>query len=98
MLDNASIHRVEIVRKYIQSEKLNVAFIPQYCPELAPIEHYFSKLKQEVTDRARGKDTDWKSERSNELLRGSMRDIPSSMVRRIWTSFTTEICKSLDSI
>ena len=83
MLDNASIHRAEIVRKYIQSEKLNVAFTPQYCLELAPIKHYFSKLKQEVADRARGKDTDWKSERSNELLRGSMRAIPSSMVRRI---------------
>ena len=58
MLDNASIHRAEIVQKYMQSENLNIAFIPQYWPELAPIEHYFSKLKQEVTDRARGKDID----------------------------------------
>ena len=97
MLDNASIHRAEIVQKYMQSENLNIAFIPQYWPELAPIEHYFSKLKQEVTDRERGKDIDWKSEGSNELLRRSMLAIPPRMVRKIWTSFTKEIYKSLDS-
>ena len=45
ILDNASIHRSEIVRKKMQSENLNMAYIPQYSPELAPIEHYFSKTK-----------------------------------------------------
>ena len=45
IFDNASIHRSEIVRKKMQSENLNVAYIPQYSPEVAPIEHYFSKLK-----------------------------------------------------
>ena len=72
MLDNASVHRADIVRKYMKRENLNVAFIPQYSPELAPIEHYFSKLKQEVIEGARGKDTDWKSVESSELLKRSM--------------------------
>ena len=97
MLDNASVHRADIVRKYMKREKLNVAFIPQYSPELAPIEHYFSKLKQEVIEGAWGKDTDWKSAESSELLKRSMQAIPSGMVKRIWRSFTKEIYKCLDS-
>ena len=97
MLDNATVHRTEIVRKYMKRENLNVAFIPQYSPELAPIEHYFSKLKQEVIEGERGKDTDWKSAESSELLKRSMQAIPSGMVKRIWRSFTKEIYKCLDS-
>ena len=97
ILDNASVHRAEIVREYMKSEHMSIAFIPQYSPELAPIEHYFSKLKQEVIDRARGKDIDWKTSGSSELLKRSMQAIPSSMVRRIWKSFTKEIYKCLDS-
>ena len=97
MLDNASVHRADIVRKYMKRENLNVAFIPQYSPELASIEHYFSKLKQEVFEGARGKVTDWKSAGSSELLKRSMQAIPSGMVKRIWRSFTKEIYKCLDS-
>ena len=97
MLDNASVYRADIVRKFMKRDNLNVAFIPQYSPELAPIEHYFSKLKQEVIEGARGKDTDWKSAESSELLKRSMQAIPSGMVKRIWRSFTKEIYKCLDS-
>ena len=97
ILDNASVLRAQIVRKYMNSENLNIAFITQYSPELTPIEHYYSKLKQEVTDRARGKYTDWKSLESGELLKRSLQAILSSMVRRIWKSYTSEIYKSLDS-
>ena len=37
LLDNASTHHANITKDYIKSEGLNVAFIPQYCPEMAPV-------------------------------------------------------------
>ena len=55
LLDNASIHRSGKVKEILENENMNVAYIPQYSPELAPIEHYFSKLKQVVIGRSREK-------------------------------------------
>ena len=57
IMDNASIHNVKVVKDYIKKEGLNVAYIPQYSPEKAPVEHYFSKLKQTVINKARGKNS-----------------------------------------
>ena len=96
ILDNASIHRSAKAREYMKNEGLNIAFIPQYSLEMAPVEHYFSKLKQVVVDQWRGKSVDWKSSESNKLLKRWMLSIPSKMVRRIWTSFTKELSKYID--
>ena len=97
ILDNASIHRSVKVREYMESKRLSTAFIPQYSPELAPIEHYFSKLKHEVTNQARGKGIDWRSRESDQFLKKWMLTIPSTMIKRIWTSFMKQIYKYLDS-
>ena len=74
ILDNCSVHRSEITTKYMQSENINIAFIPQYCPEMAPIEHYFSKLKQIVIKTAKWKSINWRSAKSNLLLKASLRE------------------------
>ena len=96
ILDNASIHRSKITIDKIKSIGFSVAFIPQYSPEMAPIEHYFSKLKSTVINRARGQSIDWRSEYSNQLLENCMLNIHPEMVRRIWTSFSHELLNSLD--
>ena len=85
LLDNASIHRSGEGKEILENENLNVAYIPQYSPELAPIEHYFSKLKQVVIGRSSEKNIDWKSKESNVLLKQSMENIPPEMVRKIWS-------------
>ena len=41
LMDNVSIHRSKIMKDIIHQEKLNIAFIPAFSPELAPIEKYF---------------------------------------------------------
>ena len=48
LLDNASIHRAQIVRDYIESSGASIAFIPAYSPELAPVEKYFGAIKDLV--------------------------------------------------
>ena len=55
LLDNASIHRSKSAMTYFKNESLSVAFIPQYSPELVTIERYFSKLKQDVIQKSKGK-------------------------------------------
>ena len=96
ILDNASIHHAKLIKDYLNIEGLNVAYIPQYSPEMAPVEHYFSKLKQTVINKARGKSIDWRSHVTNSLLRDCISSIHPEMIRSIWTSFTKEIYRCLD--
>ena len=96
ILDNASIHHAKVVKDYMKKEGLNVAYIPQYSPEMAPVEHYFSILKQTVINKARGKNIDWRSQVANALLRDFISTIHPEMIRLIWTSFTKEIFRCLD--
>ena len=51
IFDNTSVQCAKFVREYMKSEHMNISFIPPYSPELAHIEHYISKLKQEVIER-----------------------------------------------
>ena len=46
ILDNASIHRSEVVKDYIVQNSLHFAYIPTYSPELAPIEKIFLNIKE----------------------------------------------------
>ena len=97
ILDNASIHRSAMAQESLKIAGFSVAFIPQYTPEMAPIERYFSKLKKTVINKARGKMIDWKSSDSNLLLKEWMQDIQPGIVRRIRATFVKEILNSLDS-
>ena len=68
ILDNASIHRSVITLESLKAAGFSVAFIPQYTPEMAPIERYFSKLKKTVINKAKGKQINWKASGSDLLI------------------------------
>jgi transposase len=46
ILDNAMIHKSKIVLNHFREVGWEVFFLPAYTPELAPVEHFFSKLKR----------------------------------------------------
>ena len=48
ILNNASIHKANIILEYIKSSKLKWVFLPLYCPKFAPIETTFAILKQKA--------------------------------------------------
>ena len=96
ILDNASVYRSLVVKEFMKKWKFKCGIYSQFSLELAPIEHYFSKLKQEVIIGARGKDIDWKSPVSSQLLKRYTQAILPWMIRRVWLSFTGEIYKILD--
>lgn len=43
--DNASPHKNKEAHKFIKDSGANILFLPPYCPELNPIEHCRSKIK-----------------------------------------------------
>ena len=47
VLDNWASHRTKLVKEYWAEIGVKMFYLPQYSPELAPIELYFSKLKSD---------------------------------------------------
>ena len=95
-MDNASVHQTVITHKYMQNEGLNIAYIPQYCPEFHLLSISFFLLKHSTIELSKGKIINWKLFSSNELLKKSFESIKPSMVRKIWSSFTKELSNLLE--
>lgn len=50
ILDNASIHKTNLVQSAIINKKLILKYLPPYSPHLNPIEEFFSVVKQRFSD------------------------------------------------
>lgn len=46
VMDNLSSHKRVRVRELIEGRQAKLAYLPPYSPDLNPIEHIFSKIKQ----------------------------------------------------
>ena len=51
MQDNAPIHSAGMVKIWLENKKVNVMEWPPYSPDLNPIEHAWSKLKEELNKK-----------------------------------------------
>ena len=45
VIDNASFHKSEKVKKLINDAECQLIFLPPYSPDLNPIEHWWHKIK-----------------------------------------------------
>ena len=45
-MDNLSSHKRVRIREMIEGRQAELAYLPPYSPDLNPIEHIFSKIKQ----------------------------------------------------
>ena len=48
VLDNASFHRCQLVRKVVETAGCELIYLPKYSPALNPIEHPWHRIKQRV--------------------------------------------------
>lgn len=46
ILDNLAAHKSEKVQRLVEAQGAHLLFLPAYSPDLSPIEHAFSKIKQ----------------------------------------------------
>lgn len=46
LLDNLAAHKSNHARRLIEAQGAHLLFLPAYSPDLSPIEHAFSKIKQ----------------------------------------------------
>ena len=98
ILDNASTHKSKDLREFYINEGFNVAFIPAYTPEFAPIEKHFARLKHLVLVETAGKRINWRKMEAFEILNRSISKISIEDVRSLWKTFIKELHNGLDNI
>ena len=98
ILDNAATHRSNNVIKYWQNRRISIAFIPPYTPELAPIEKYFSILKNMILRQTIGEWMSWQSTRASKVIRSWILRIEKKTVQKLWLTFTYELKEAIEII
>ena len=91
ILDNWSIHRSNLSLEFLKAQKINIYFIPPYCPEIAPIEKYFSFLKSIVWRKCKGKSIDLRSKDAENIIQESIEKISWDYIISLWTNLLNEI-------
>ena len=97
ILDNCAVHSAKETLKYMKEAKINVCFIPLYCPELAPIEKYFSILKQRVLNKGISNPINLNSSNGKELIEQWTQEMKESDIKSLWNHYFDEIILILQS-
>ena len=48
ILDNASVHRTEMIARFFEKSGIVAVTLPQYTPEMNPIEKFFRLVKKQM--------------------------------------------------
>ena len=90
ILDNAPSHQAKEVLRYLEEDQIQYNFLPQYSPELAPMEKFFSQMKQKIT-AVRCKSINLNSDEGTRLLKTTLQAIDPDKVKSLWRHFYSKI-------
>jgi transposase len=82
VLDNAKIHKAQIIMDYCLQNKIVLVYLPPYSPQLNPIEDLWRLLKKELANRAL-KTLDYLYESTEKTLKsfGNLESLCSNWVK-----------------
>ena len=90
IFDNAPSHQAKSVLKYLEESRIQYNFLPQYSPELAPVDKFFALMKQKAT-AVRCKLINLKSDEGTALLKTTLQSIDSIKIKSLWRHFYSKI-------
>ena len=91
ILDNSSVHWSSDVNKCLAKTKWSWMFLPQYCPEMAPVELFFWQLKRHISlNRKQAVINLWKDS-GRQFLIGSIWSINNIAIMKIWSHFKSKL-------
>ena len=91
VLDNWAPHRAKLVKKYWMEVGVKMYYLPQYSPEFAPIELYFSKLKNDLIKAVGRESLDLESDRAKTLISKCVKRIDKEYWLRIWARILKKV-------
>ena len=98
LLDNSSVHWSLDVRSYLCKTKWSWIFLPQYTPELAPIELFFCQLKRSVSSWRNHKIINLDRPMGRECLIESISSIDKIAIIKMWRHFTYKLKESIGEL
>lgn len=84
ILDNCAVHRSKWVTSFTKKQSINLAFLPAYSPELAPVETVFAKLKRDMVTMAKGKVVRLDKDAGTTLITAAMLRVSCIYVKSLW--------------
>ena len=95
ILDNAPWHQSKKVLKYLDSKGVRYLFLPPYCPELAPVELFFSQLKKSLS-RAVKVPVKMNTGEGTNLVKHHIQMITPNRIKRLFSNFTKVLYSILE--
>ena len=87
ILDNWAIHRANKVKKYWTRTGVRLYYLPAYCPELAPVELYFSQLKSKLKKKIGGTKINLKTEAFIDQVANNIHSFTRESILKLWYAF-----------
>ena len=84
MLDNAAIHKAKIVISTLKENFDLVYFLPSYSPHFAPVEHFFSLFKNNISKMWKQRWISLNSEVGRWAITDALQSIDSLFVINCW--------------
>ena len=98
ILDNWSIHRSRNVLSFWKNQQLKLFFIPQYCPEMAPIEVFFAMLKKKLSLKIQRKLVRAGKEEGFKMIKETIQSIEMHLISSLWRKFIENIRESINEV
>ena len=98
ILDNSSVHWSLDVRSYLSKTRWSWIFLPQYSPELAPVELFFWQLKRLFWSRRKHTIVDLYKTSGREYLAETVSSIDKIAIMKMWKHFTFKLKESIKEI
>ena len=84
ILDNAPWHQSKATFEYLNNERIRHLFLPQYSPDLAPVELFFGKLKG-LAKISQNKSINFFKDEGIDFIATQIKKITKERVRKIWS-------------
>ena len=96
LLDNWSSHRSKKCMKLFKTMDHHIVFNPQYSPQLAPIEMWFSYIKQQLKRRMKYQTLNLSNRFSQNTMLDTLKDLNKIIVRNCFKEFYAEVKRNLE--
>ena len=87
IMDNSSVHLSSSVTNYLKEKNLIWIYLPQYTPELPPVELFFGMLKSQILKIKTQAVINFNLESGREILVEELELIDRLSILRIWKNY-----------
>ena len=97
ILENTKVHISNYTKTVKSSLKLEVRFLPPYCPEVVPIEHTLMAIKAKLRSRTPFRTIDFIKQTGIEALKDAVLSISQKTFESAWTEVIKECTEGIKS-